>query len=107
MVPVGGVNPVTQKAAIGRNDNTGLAFPQWHFSPRLRAACGPQFALPSGIGSERSHHGFRDHSYSEQHLTGGVHLFCRDSDLAGLEKLLDVHLSYLRSEIRAGRVYEI
>ena len=68
----------------------------------LRAAGGLQFAFLSGIGSERSHHGFRDHSHSQQHPIGGVYLFCRDSDLAGLEKLLDAHLSYVRSEIRAG-----
>jgi len=71
---------------------------------RLRSASGLQFAFPSGRGSERSHNGFRDHSHSEQHPTGGVHLFRRDSDLAGLETLLGVHLSYLRSEILTGRL---
>ena len=40
--------------------------------------------LLPGKGSERSHHGFRDHSYCEQHPTRRFHLFRRDSDLAGL-----------------------
>lgn len=44
------------------------------------------FALPTGEGSERSHNGFRDHSYCEQYPTGGLYLFRRDSDLAGLRR---------------------
>ena len=47
--------------------------------------------LLPGEGSERSHHGFRDHSYSEQHPTGRLHLFCRDSHLARLNESMLNH----------------
>ena len=53
------------------------------------APFGPCFALSHGKGSERSHHGFHDHYSCEQLSFGGVYLFRRDSDMAGLEKLLD------------------
>ena len=103
MVPVGGVNrPFNKRGRPKRQHWLGVS--AMAFVTRVRTSSGLQFAFPSGRGSERSHNGFRDHSHSEQHPTGGVHLFRRDSDLAGLEKLLGVHLSYLRSEICARRL---
>jgi hypothetical protein len=68
----------------------------------IQAQCGPRLAIPPGTGSERSHNGFRDHSYCEQHPTGGVHLFCRDSDLArlggGNAAMEKSQISYLKDD---------
>jgi hypothetical protein len=58
--------------------------------------------LLPGEGSERSHHGFRDHSYSEQHPTGRLHLFCRDSHLARLNESMLNHESGLLRTVQVA-----